>query len=126
MLAFNLLIDEGCNLRNYDEFVKYLNNILRNKKSTRQIHIVCGSAEGSGCLSEQFALENGYEYLAIPADYHSFGKRAEFIQNVELINASDAVVIFWDGSTEPPDHLTRLVEMTYKSLRIVNHAHRGW
>ena len=61
--------------------------------------IVSGGARGADTLAEQFARENNLQMIVFKPDYATHGRAAPFIRNSAIIEASDAVIAFWDGSS---------------------------
>ena len=73
-------------------------------------HIVSGGARGADTLAEQFAKEYNKELIVFPADWKTYGKRAGFIRNVDIINTCDQCVAFWDGESHGTKHDIELCE----------------
>lgn len=61
--------------------------------------IVSGGARGADTLAEQFAREHNLQMIVFKPDYATHGRAAAFIRNSAIIEASDAVIAFWDGSS---------------------------
>lgn len=61
--------------------------------------IVSGGARGADTLAEQFAREHNLLMIVFKPDYAEHGRAAPFIRNSAIIEASDAVIAFWDGSS---------------------------
>lgn len=62
--------------------------------------LVSGGAIGADSLGEKYANENGIETLIFLPDWKTFGKRAGFLRNSEIINECEIVVAFWDGESK--------------------------
>ena len=60
-------------------------------------HIISGGAKGADSLGERFAKDNAKELVVFPAEWKKYGKSAGFKRNVDIINACDACVAFWEG-----------------------------
>lgn len=61
--------------------------------------IVSGGARGADTLAEQFADEHNLQMIVYKPDYATHGRAAPFIRNSAIIEASDAVIAFWDGKS---------------------------
>jgi predicted Rossmann fold nucleotide-binding protein DprA/Smf involved in DNA uptake len=59
--------------------------------------IVSGGARGVDSAAEQAARARGLEVKIFPALWGQYGKRAGFLRNRQIVEASDKVVAFWDG-----------------------------
>lgn len=66
---------------------------------TNIVAIVSGGARGADTLAEQFAREHNLQMIVFKPDYATHGRAAPFIRNSAIIEASDAVIAFWDGSS---------------------------
>lgn len=66
---------------------------------TNIVAIVSGGARGADTLAEQFAREHNLQMIVFKPDYVTHGRAAAFIRNSAIIEASDAVIAFWDGSS---------------------------
>lgn len=62
--------------------------------------VVSGGARGVDSVAEAEALACGLTVQSIPANWNKFGKRAGPIRNKEIVEASDIVVAFWDGTSK--------------------------
>lgn len=54
---------------------------------------------GADTLGRDYALENNIKYIGFPADWEQYGKRAGFLRNTDIVNNSDCLLSFWDGSS---------------------------
>lgn len=61
--------------------------------------IVSGGARGADTLAEKFAAEHSLPMIIYKPDYANHGRAAPFVRNSAIIEASDAVIAFWDGSS---------------------------
>jgi len=61
--------------------------------------IVSGGARGADTLAEQFAHEYNLQMIVFRPDYATHGRAAPFIRNSAIIEATDAVIAFWDGTS---------------------------
>ena len=62
--------------------------------------IISGSAKGADTLGEQYAKENGIETKIFLPDWEKHGKAAGMLRTTDIINESEVVIAFWDGSSK--------------------------
>ncbi len=62
--------------------------------------IISGHANGADTLAERYADERGLKKEIYKPDWDLFGKKAGFLRNTTIIENSDMVVAFWDGSSK--------------------------
>ena len=62
--------------------------------------IVAGGANGVDTLAEWWAKRNKIEFVAYPARWDKFGKKAGIIRNHEMIEFCDVLIAFWDGNSK--------------------------
>jgi hypothetical protein len=61
--------------------------------------VVSGGAKGADKMGEEWAITNNIPTEIFYPDWDKYGKRAGFIRNQLIIEASDCVVAFWDGKS---------------------------
>jgi predicted Rossmann fold nucleotide-binding protein DprA/Smf involved in DNA uptake len=61
--------------------------------------IISGGAIGADTLGEQYAMEKGIPAQIYKPDYSKFGRRAPLMRNFTIIDQSQQVIAFWDGSS---------------------------
>jgi hypothetical protein len=62
--------------------------------------VVSGGAKGPDTYGEEWAATKGYEVERIVPDWEKYGKAAGLKRNTLLVDACDAVAIFWDGHSK--------------------------
>lgn len=82
----------------YDFLKKSVSDFLK-RHSLTCTHIVSGGAKGADTLAYRFALEHQLEMIVFKPDWKRFGKRAGFMRNTDIIENSDMVLAFWDGTS---------------------------
>ena len=64
----------------------------------QEIGCICaGGANGVDYLAEMWAKRHKIEFVAFPAQWDIYGKKAGFMRNEDMINFSDKLISFWDG-----------------------------
>ncbi len=61
--------------------------------------IVSGGARGVDQLGEQYALDKGLPTLILKPDYDKHGKKEQLLRNLDIIDAAEQVIAFWDGES---------------------------
>lgn len=82
--------------------------------------IVSGGAKGADKLGERFARQYGLDMIVFKPDWQQFGKRAGYLRNVEIIEASNIVIAFWDGMSKGTKHSIDIATKANKLLIVVN------
>ena len=81
--------------------------------------IVSGGARGADTMGEQYARERNIPTKIFLPDWERFGKSAGFKRNVQIIEAADMVVAFWDGKSAGTKHSIELAKRSGKECKIV-------
>jgi hypothetical protein len=53
-----------------------------------------GTSQGADALGEKYAAEHGLKVEKYPADWNKFGKRAGYLRNNRMAEASNALIAF--------------------------------
>ncbi len=79
-----------------------------------------GGAEGADRLAERYAIERSVEMTVFPVEWDKFpGKSAAYHRNKMIVEASDAVVAFWDGVSKGTRMTMKLCWEARKPLTII-------
>ena len=86
-----------CGGRDYSDR-KTFNEVL-NQYLSHNPTIIHGSAKGADTLAGDFAHDHMLSWIAYPADWNKYGKRAGYIRNVQMLNEGkpDLVIAFPGG-----------------------------
>ena len=115
---FRVIVAGSRDFDDYKLLKSKLDFYLKNKKD---IVIMSGTARGADKLGEQYAKEKGYQLLKFPADWNTYGKRAGYIRNKEMLKNADAVICFWDGISKGTEHMIEITRKINKPLRVVKY-----
>lgn len=118
---FKVVVAGGRDFTNYNLLKEKVDNILSQKKLTHKILILSGKSIGADCLGEIYALENNLEILSYPADWGKFGKKAGVKRNAEMINDADALIAFWNGSSQGTKYMIDIATKKGKMIRVINY-----
>lgn len=80
--------------------------------------VVSGGARGVDSAAEQAAKEAGLEVLIFLPDWNKHGKKAGFLRNIDIVNAADKVVAFWDKVSRGTKHSMDLATKAGKTLEV--------
>jgi hypothetical protein len=86
--------------------------------------IISGGAKGADSLAVEWATDYGVPYLVFPALWHDpdtgvYNKGAGFRRNVQIVDAADVVMAFWDGVSAGTKHTIDIAEQRKKPVRII-------
>ena len=81
--------------------VSIMNNVIEKHDIT---HFVSGGAAGPDKWGEATAAGYGISRAIYKPDWDKYGKSAGMRRNVDIINDSDIVLIFWDGKSKGTSH----------------------
>lgn len=84
-------------------------------------HIVSGGAVGADALAEQYAKEKGVGTTIFKPDWQTYGMRAAYLRNKQIVDASDCVVAFWDGKSKGTKMTIDICEAAGKPVEIINY-----
>ena len=72
--------------------------------------VVSGGAKGADVFGERWAQLHGVPVHRFPAEWQTFGRRAGFVRNAQMIEYADALVLIWDGLSRGAAHTLLLAE----------------
>lgn len=61
--------------------------------------IVSGGAKGADKLAERYAKERGIPVETFLPEYDKYGKSAPLKRNIQIVEASEQLIAFWDGKS---------------------------
>ena len=71
-----------------------------------------GGAKGADVFGERWAQLHGVPVRHFPAEWQTFGRRAGFVRNAQMIEYADALILVWDGLSRGAAHTLLLAEKT--------------
>ena len=80
--------------------------------------VLSGKCRGADKLGERFATERGWRILEFPADWAKYGRAAGPVRNRKMVDASDAVICFWDGKSRGTASLIQYAKKLKRPLFI--------
>lgn len=61
--------------------------------------IVSGGAKGADTYAKEYALERDIPIVEFLPDYGKYGRKAPLIRNIQIVDNSDFVLAFWNGTS---------------------------
>lgn len=61
--------------------------------------IVSGGAKGVDACAREYALRHGLKLTEYLPEYNKYGRSAPLKRNITIIESTDLVLAFWDGSS---------------------------
>lgn len=83
--------------------------------------ILSRSRKGAESLGEQFAKEIDIPIEYFVPDEKDFGTEAEIINDTQLVDAADAIIIFWDGVSTSKSHTREMAERRGLVIEVVKY-----
>ncbi len=80
--------------------------------------IVSGGAKEIDSCAAAYARETGIPLKEFLPDYEKYGRRAPLERNLEIIEYSDQVLIFWDGKSRGSYHVLKECRERGKKYRV--------
>jgi|TARA_R110002111_G_scaffold21735_1_gene50336 hypothetical protein len=117
-MVFSVVVAGSRGFADVELLDRKLSHLLVNRSD---ICIISGGARGADSLGEQWALANNHKVLRMPADWDLHGKSAGYKRNVEMAEAADACVIFWDGESRGSQHMINICEHREIPLRVIKY-----
>lgn len=89
--------------------------------NTEEDCIISGGAKGADTLARQFAYNHNVMFIEYPAKWDEFGKRAGILRNMEMVEAADEVIAFWDGESRGTEFTIKYAEEKGKALHVIRY-----
>lgn len=102
--SFNVVISGSREYTDFDAFANKLDDVLKVTRTKSRIRLFEGGARGIDKLALQYAIMRGIRKERFEADWDTHGKKAGILRNIEMIDAADMVVAFWDGQSRGTKH----------------------
>jgi hypothetical protein len=102
--TFNIVISGSREFTEYWKMANTLDSILKLNVTKSHIRLFEGGARGIDKLALKYATLNKIEHERFEADWEKYKKRAGILRNIEMIDAGDMVIAFWDGQSKGTKH----------------------
>jgi predicted Rossmann fold nucleotide-binding protein DprA/Smf involved in DNA uptake len=84
--------------------------------------IISGGAAGADTLAEQYAKTHAIPLQVFQADWKKYGRQAGPIRNKLIVESSDEVLAFWDGSSKGTQSTIKLATKANKKVHVVSYC----
>ena len=118
--VFRVIIAGTRTFNDYKTLCEYCDHLLEQKKHTHQIIVVSGACRGADRLGERYAQMHGYRLNRFPADWDRHGNKAGFLRNLEMADNANALIAFWDGTSNGTKSMIEIARKKGLAVRIIN------
>jgi hypothetical protein len=94
-------------------------------KEYRPSEIISGGAMGADSMAAAWAKEKGIPLKEFLPDYKKYGRSAPIRRNDLIVDASEMVIAFWDGTSRGTKYTYDYAEKAGKYLRLVIYKTKG-
>lgn len=115
--VFKVVIAGGRDFVDIGLMLEYMDRCLQGKLD-HNIRIISGTARGADRTGEIYASARGHKVIHMPAQWDTYGKSAGYRRNVEMAEAADAVICFWDGKSKGTKHMIDIAKERGLPLRV--------
>ena len=81
--------------------------------------IVSGGAVGVDNCAKEYAKKNGIKFTEFLPKYERYGRGAPIVRNKEIVDYSDKVIAFWDGSSKGTLSVIKYAQKVGKPCEII-------
>jgi predicted Rossmann fold nucleotide-binding protein DprA/Smf involved in DNA uptake len=109
--------------RSFSDREKLYSVLTKNKERIKII--VSGGARGADTLATQWASDYGVPYLVFPAKWRDpetlvFDRGAGMRRNRQIVEYSDVVIAFWDGTSAGTKNSIDTAQQLGKPVKIIH------
>ena len=81
--------------------------------------IVSGGAIGIDSCASEYAKKNGLKLTVFLPEYSLYGRAAPILRNKKIVDYSDKIIAFWDGSSKGTLSVIKYAEKVGKPCEII-------
>lgn len=81
--------------------------------------IISGGTKGVDACAREYANANGIKLTEILPEYEKCKRNAPLIRNISIIESSDLVLAFWDGSSRGTKFVIDKCRASGKEIKII-------
>lgn len=85
----------------------------------RAVSIVSGMARGPDRIAWDYAVEQGVQRYAFPAEWERYGKRAGYLRNAEMAKVADGLLAFHKDQSRGTQHMINTMLKLGKPVRVI-------
>lgn len=86
---------------------------------TEAEEIVSGGAVGIDSCAAEYARSRGLPLTEFLPQYKRYGRAAPIVRNREIVDYSDEIIVFWDGSSKGTASVIKYAKKAGKPLKII-------
>lgn len=106
--------------RGFEDFETLVRVCDESLKRYSNITVICGGATGADQLGEKYARCRGFHLVKFLPDWEQFGKKAGFFRNLQMAEASNMLIAFWDGQTKGTKMMIQLAKQKQLIVKVHN------
>ena len=113
------IIVAGC--RDYDDYngaKEFIEICIKKIREKYTLVFLSGGCKGADKLGERYAIENGFPIEYYPAHWKRYGKSAGPKRNLQMAEACDYVICFWDGKSRGTASMISIALKLNKPLKV--------
>jgi hypothetical protein len=76
----------------------------------KEITVISGGARGIDTIGEEWAKVVGSPIKRFLPNWNTYGKKAGYLRNKEMIKEADALIAIWDGKSPGTRHIIALAK----------------
>lgn len=118
--VFKVVIAGGRDFVDIGMMLEYVDRCLQGKLD-HNIRVISGTARGADRTGEIYASARGHKIIHMPAQWDTYGKSAGYRRNVEMAEAADAVICFWNGRSLGTKHMIDIANERGLPLRVIRY-----
>ena len=115
--AYRLIVAGSRDFDDYHLLCRKLDKICRKLDN---ILVISGGARGADKLGERWAFERGWSIRVYHPDYKKYGKEAPFVRNTEMADDGQALVAFWNGSSNGTKDMIKKARKAGLKVKIIH------
>ena len=81
--------------------------------------IVSGGAAGVDTCAQEYANKNGIRLTEFLPQYKRYGRAAPIVRNKEIVDYSDKIIAFWNGSSKGTLSVIKYAQKTGKPCEVI-------
>jgi len=81
--------------------------------------LVVGGKDGADSMAQRYSLEKEIQVQVILPDYKKHGRSANYLRNLEMIDNSTLILIFWNERSKSPFNYLPYIKKYHKLFRTI-------
>lgn len=115
---FRVIVAGSRKFSDYELMKKTLDNAFSKHQPTC---ILCGLAQGADLLGKRYAEERHIPVEEYPADWANKGRGAGYIRNEQMAANADALIAFWNGTSNGTRHMINTAQNMGLQVRVIKY-----